>query len=587
MSVVANVAINLDATRARAAIAGLSGAVDKLSSGVSQVGQRMSGLAGIAASLGTGALVGGFVKAGIEADRTAKTIASLAGQYGETAKVTQFANEAADRFGLGQTTAAKAVADLYGRLRPMGISLKDIQTTFLGVNNAAARMNLSAADTEGVMLQLSQAMGSGALQGDELRSIMERLPAVGQAIAKTMGVTVGEIKQLGADGKITTDVIIQALNGLANVKPPPPDPFKLFQKALEDLNTTIGTQLLPAFTPLVQKLSEMALKMKDLGIATTIANSLKPLADAAIQLLTAFSKLDPQTQKLIIQLGAAAAAFTLVAAPLGVFLQGLGALIGAVGTVVKLLAGLKIFATIAGWLGALVPAIQAIITVLLTLGRVIVGIFSGPVGWVALLITAGIAAFTFRDRIASAFASVRNAIINAFRGLAEVIRGPFIAITNVIRGVLNQIVSGIGNAINAAVGAANRLIAGVNRAAARLRLPTIPFVPTVTVPRFAQGGVVDQPTLAMIGEGGEREYVVPESKATQFASDWMRQVSGGAKAASPTTPVINLQTGPVMQQDGGQKYVTLDDLEGVLRDFAVTVFGNARTAGGRRFQGVA
>ena len=165
---IANVAINLDATKARSALAGLSGAVDGLGNKINGLGRKLTGIGGVMASLGAGAALGGFIRAGVEADRTSKTIKALAGQFGEVGQVTKFANEAADQFGLGQTTAAKAVADLYGRLRPMGISLKDIQTTFTGVNKAAALMNLSTADTEGVMLQLSQALGSGALQGDEI-----------------------------------------------------------------------------------------------------------------------------------------------------------------------------------------------------------------------------------------------------------------------------------------------------------------------------------------------------------------------------------------------------------------------------------
>ena len=80
----------------------------------------------------------------------------------------------------------------------MGVSLKEIETVFFGVNKAAKMVGLSSADTEGVMLQLSQALGSGKLQGDELRSIMERMPAVGQAVAKVMGVAASEIKQLGS-----------------------------------------------------------------------------------------------------------------------------------------------------------------------------------------------------------------------------------------------------------------------------------------------------------------------------------------------------------------------------------------------------
>ena len=74
----------------------------------------------------------------------------------------------------------------------------------------AAQSGTTAEDAAGAMLQLSQAMGSGALQGDELRSILERMPQLAAAIADTMGVSAGEIKKLGAEGKITTPILVKA-----------------------------------------------------------------------------------------------------------------------------------------------------------------------------------------------------------------------------------------------------------------------------------------------------------------------------------------------------------------------------------------
>jgi hypothetical protein len=132
-----------------------------------------------------------------------------------------------------------------------------------------------------------------------------------------MGVTVGEIKQLGSDGMITTDVIIKAMDELSKIKPPPPDAYKLFQAAIQDLNTAIGTQLLPIFTPLVQKLSEVIAKFKELGVGATIAQTLKPIGDMLIYLLDVFAKLPEPAQKLIIAIGAITVALSLIAVPLG------------------------------------------------------------------------------------------------------------------------------------------------------------------------------------------------------------------------------------------------------------------------------
>lgn len=61
------------------------------------------------------------------------------------------------------------------------------------------------------LLQLTQALGSGRLQGDEFRSIAEAAPLIESMIAKEMGVAQGDLKQLGSEGKITADIIKSAI----------------------------------------------------------------------------------------------------------------------------------------------------------------------------------------------------------------------------------------------------------------------------------------------------------------------------------------------------------------------------------------
>ena len=84
---------------------------------------------------------------------------------------------------------------------------------------------------------------------------------------------------------------------------------------------------------------------------------------------------------------------------------------------------------------------------------------------------------------------------------------------------------------------------------------------------FAKGGVVKGPTLGLIGEGGEPEYIIPESKAAGFAANFLSgkrgisAVPGFADGgmAVPASASVSIQTGPVTQM-GGQNYVTTADL---------------------------
>jgi tape measure domain-containing protein len=151
---------------------------------------------------------------------------------------------------------------------------------------------MSTLDVSETMRQLSQALGSGTLQGDELRSIMERMPIVGQAVARVMGVTTGEIKQLGSEGKITTEVLIKAAAELNKLQPPPPTAMQRFTAATEDLRTELGTQLLPIITPFVEGLttglktiSDLPAPVKAAGVAFGVMATGVIAAALAVQAL--------------------------------------------------------------------------------------------------------------------------------------------------------------------------------------------------------------------------------------------------------------------------------------------------------------
>ena len=137
---------------------------NQASAGLRKLAQAGNSLTGVLARVGVAAAAGNFVRAGIEADRTSKRLQNLTREYGETAKVQKFAADMAGRYGLSQVQAANAVTDLFGRLRPMNVSLTDIETVFKGVNTAPARMNLSTAETGRVMVQVKHALGFGKLQ---------------------------------------------------------------------------------------------------------------------------------------------------------------------------------------------------------------------------------------------------------------------------------------------------------------------------------------------------------------------------------------------------------------------------------------
>jgi len=166
----------------------------------------------------------------------------------------------------------------------------------------------------------------------------------------------------------------------------------------------------------------------------------------------------------------------------------------------------------------------------------------------------------------------------AWQKAGQFIGGLWSGIINNLKQMVRNFIAGFIGAINAAIRAVNILIANFNR----LPGPDLPFIGQVPVPQFAEGGVVDRPTLAMVGEGGEREYIIPESKMAGAAAAYL----GGARGASVVGPsTINVTTGPVLQQQG-QNWVTMADLQQAMRATEAATLQRIRTPAGRAALGI-
>lgn len=77
-------------------------------------------------------------------------------------------------------------------------------------NKSLVVSGATAVESQSAILQMSQALGSGVLQGDELRSLSETAPALMRILADGLGVARGQLKKMGADGELTSDKIVKA-----------------------------------------------------------------------------------------------------------------------------------------------------------------------------------------------------------------------------------------------------------------------------------------------------------------------------------------------------------------------------------------
>lgn len=102
-------------------------------------------------------------------------------------------------------------------------------------------------------LQITQALASGVLRGDEFNSMMENAPLVAQKLARHLGVSVGQLRGMAKDGQLTGDILKSALLGSAvetNAE------FAKMPMTFADMMTQVGNVASYAFQPLIQAWQE-------------------------------------------------------------------------------------------------------------------------------------------------------------------------------------------------------------------------------------------------------------------------------------------------------------------------------------------
>lgn len=95
-------------------------------------------------------------------------------------------------------------------VRELGIAQQQTINFTESLNQAILLSGATTQEANNALIQFSQGLASGALRGDELRSVLEQLPVVADVIAKEMGVARGELRELGRDGSITAGLILNA-----------------------------------------------------------------------------------------------------------------------------------------------------------------------------------------------------------------------------------------------------------------------------------------------------------------------------------------------------------------------------------------
>jgi hypothetical protein len=562
------------------AVNGLTGAMHKLENTSKAATGTLKGLAGSAGGLGSalGMLapavsVGGLVGLATNAIKSADAMADLSEKTGVSVEALSRFKKAANVSGTDLEGVSKALLKL-------SKGMYDAATTGKGpASEALKTLGISATDAAGKLKSSDKVM----------LEVANRFKAMPDGVEKT-ALAIQLFGKSGAD-------MIPMLN--------------MGGDAIDKMSTKMTTAFAQKANEYGDKLDALSGKIGGLG--TGIAIALLPALDALANVLTAvvdgFTKLPEPLQAII-------GGFALLAIGLAV----LAPAITVIGGALSALAGIGLAATIAGWLGALGPVIAA-------LGTFAAAVVGWPLLIGAALVAIGVLLYSFRDQIGSFVGAIAKAFADGFSALPGIaakawqavsagfttyVSGPIskawsslvgflgTALSNVtggitrlwtgmvdgIKGALRGMLQFAANALNGVIGAINRVIQGINVARAAVKMSALGQMSYIQVPAFAEGGVVNRPTLAMVGEGGQAEYIIPASKMAAASANYL----GGSRGASVITgggskgtaaPQINIQTGPVMQTADGQQWVSLADLERAQRQTVAAVMGQLRTPAGR------
>ncbi|EQB5550442.1 tape measure protein, partial [Acinetobacter baumannii] len=176
-----------------------------------------------------------------------------------------------DTFQIAQKTysAWDSVLQVYQRFsdnaKTLNLTMDDTARLTETVSKAVAISGASAEAADAALVQFGQALASGTLRGEELNSVMEQTPALAKAIAQGMGITVGQLRSVAAEGKITSQEIVKALKNVQD------DVDALFAKT----DITIGQSLTLLNNEITKFVGEAG---KGSGAAQVLAGSVQTLA---------------------------------------------------------------------------------------------------------------------------------------------------------------------------------------------------------------------------------------------------------------------------------------------------------------------
>ncbi|MGG4661025.1 phage tail tape measure protein [Pseudomonas vlassakiae] len=211
-------AIVIDSRNARQQIDQLRTSLNSLGDAGGEATINVRGLGTAAKAAGSALAAMGVGAVTREVLRLTDSFKSMQGSLALVSTSTTNANESFQKLlAMANNTGSslEATVSLYTRLanatRGAGFTQEQLLNVTDALNKAFVISGATMQEASNAAIQLSQGLASGTLRGEELNSVMEQGPRITRALAEYLGVTNGQIRQMAADGKITSDVVTNAL----------------------------------------------------------------------------------------------------------------------------------------------------------------------------------------------------------------------------------------------------------------------------------------------------------------------------------------------------------------------------------------
>lgn len=276
------------------------------------ISQSLNALEQKTASVGR-AMVGSF--AGLVSVSTLKSIGAINSEWvdmssrlrrvtkdeAEFATVTERLGAVAESTWSGLNETIESYLSMQGPLADMGYTTEEQVNFVSALNNALVVSGAKKEVAASVQMALNKAMAGGVLRGENLNTVIEKGGRVADLLASTLGVTVSELRALGAQGKITGDVIYSALAGNMQLLS---EEAEAMPATFEDAMQRVDESIKGAFrdeeliNPLTDSLLELADVLKDPAVRQGLANLASVLVSAASSAVEAASEFGDLGQRL-------------------------------------------------------------------------------------------------------------------------------------------------------------------------------------------------------------------------------------------------------------------------------------------------